>query len=121
MRTEHWKKDATDIRKYYKDKTESIKTIFKKNKVYSLSSYAEEMKTLLIDSNSYIINNSGENVNIEYDGNNNAIIKYDDYERSGYTITYYPAANFKRKIFKCTKSTISDRTGRISKMEFQEV
>lgn len=55
--------------------------------------------------------------NVQYD--NAANTKTETRPNGSYTITVYPAAEFKRRTFKCTEVAYN-KSGRVSKMSFEE-
>ena len=55
--------------------------------------------------------------NVQYDNATNT--KTETKANGSYTVTTYPAAEFKRRTFRCTDVTYN-KSGRVSKMSFEE-
>ena len=108
--------DKHNIR--YEKTTTKENPTFNAGSVYYLSnsSHYEKIKQLIVDGSNWKDIETG----TSYDNSNVAISTYTD-GCDKYTITYYPAAEFKRRTFKCSSTSFSNKTGRLSKMIFQEV
>ncbi len=107
-RTENYKSSDAGTG-YEKTGTDSVTTVFKANTEYSLSNYKDEIQTLIIDPSS---------LTGTYNNSDSSISTYESGCIS-YKITYYPAAEFKRKTFYCSSVEYND-SGRVSKMTFVE-
>ena len=104
-RVEHYKKNASGIG-YEKERADTENIIFTPiASGYSLKNNLSQLKTNLIDPLAA--------------GEGNSVSTYTA-GCTSYTVTYYPAAEFKRKIFQCEKIDYSNSTGRVSKITFIE-
>ena len=99
---------------YDRTKTDNVDTVFEANKEYSLKIDGEKIKTLLIEGLSW----KDEDDKI-YNNQESSVSTYTPGCRT-YTVTYYPAAEFKRRVFYCQGTEYDEGTGRIVKMIFYE-
>ena len=99
---------------YDRTKTDNVDTVFEANKEYSLKIDGEKIKTLLIEGLSW----KDEDDKI-YNNQESSVSTYTPSCRT-YTVTYYPAAEFKRRVFYCQGTEYDEGTGRIVKMIFYE-
>lgn len=93
------------------------KSVFKANREYSLSN--DENKKmfldLLVNKMEWTDNETGET----YNGKDTSISTYTS-GCTSYTITYYPAAEFKRATFVCKGVEYSKKNGKVISMTFEQ-
>lgn len=100
---------------YDRTKTDNVDTVFEANKEYSLKNDGEKIKTLIIDGLSW----TDEDDKI-YNNQDSSVSTYTPGCKT-YTVTYYPAAEFKRRVFYCQGVKYDEGgTGRITQMTFVE-
>lgn len=93
--------------------TENI--VFRKNNSYSLLNDKDKIQKLLIDAVSWV----DQEDNKTYVNQDSSVSTYTQ-GCTSYTVTYYPASEFKRKIFYCNDMKYSKTSGRVIEMSFTE-
>lgn len=100
---------------YEKTTTDNVDTVFRANTEYSLRNDGDKIKSLIINAASWTDTEEDKT----YNNAESSISTYTPGCKS-YTVTYYPAAEFKRRIFYCSGADYDDGTGRLIQMTFIE-
>lgn len=108
--------EKTDIGTGYEVKTNTENIAFRKNTAYSLRENKDKIKAILIDAGSWNVETDDDKV---YNNQDSSVSTYTIGCKT-YTVTYYPAAEFKRRIFYCSGVEYHKDTGRVGKMTFME-
>ena len=106
---------ASNRNRYEKNITKED-IVFRANNSYTLQRDREKIKSLLIDALSWY----DEDEDITYNNQESSVTEGYSPGCQTYTVTYYPAAEFKRTMFYCSNVEYSPTSGRVIRMEFTQ-
>lgn len=118
MREEKYKYDEMNHR-YEKVKLSDngiTGKLFRKNTLYDLTNNRDKLEKVLIDAVSYT---DLEDENKTYDNKESSVTSYKPGCKE-YTVTFYPAAEFKTRVFYCSGMKFNKKNGRVNEMKFTE-
>ena len=99
--------------KYTKDR-ETTKAAFRAGRTYDLTTNQDMIQSLLINIMSWTDQDG-----VTFNNKDTSVSTYTE-NCNAYTVTYYPASEFKRATFSCTKVEHEPKTGRVSEMTFEQ-